>query len=431
MQKTQNLINKIVKHALNVLPSTSTVNEPRRSDIDLSIWHRVNCELTDVGVHQQFWWSQHSGKALAVLLYHAGYSPDLQYRDLKFFAQVVAPQLGTSPDITGADDRQWQSFMTDDGTPIEMSWDWGTKDYPPIVRYSIEPIGLHAGTPMDPGNHLAGPLFQEHLVQALSNMRLEWYCYLDNFFNDNNGPGSDFRKDANDHNSSIFYALDLSADGVTPKVYFFPKFKARTTNQSNLEVLIQAVRGIPFSTQENLKACDVFHEFSSDPTNEGLEYEMLAIDLIDPHESRLKIYFRSRQTTFNSIANIMTLGGQIKNPNVCKGLKDLARLWKNLFGIGLDAPDQPLVAIDHRTAGILYNCEFRLGDPFPITKVYLPVRHYSNSDEMVVQGLSKYFQDSERGKYMPEYVAALRKLLYVLLTTLQTLVTNSTFMQFA
>jgi hypothetical protein len=40
--------------------------------VEPSIWQRVNSELDSFeSVHHRFWWSRHTGKALAVLLYNA------------------------------------------------------------------------------------------------------------------------------------------------------------------------------------------------------------------------------------------------------------------------------------------------------------------------------------------------------------------------
>ena len=122
--------------------------------VKLLIWHQVNSELQNSeNIHHRFWWSRHIGKALAVLLHNARYPSDIQYRDLKFFAQVVASHLDVFHEISvEGGTSPWSSFMTDDGTPLELSWDWDTKDSLPTIRNSIEPIGLHAGTSLDPHN---------------------------------------------------------------------------------------------------------------------------------------------------------------------------------------------------------------------------------------------------------------------------------------
>ena len=377
--------------------------------VELLIWNQVNSELKNSETtNHRFWWSRHSGKALAVLLHNARYPPDIQYRDLKFFAQVVAPNLGASHETSIEGGRSsWQSFMTDDGTPLEMSWDWGTKDSLPTIRYSVEPIGLHAGTALDLHNLAVGPGFQDQLVRCLPKMRLELFRHFMSFFN------SDVNHEAGpkgDHQSSIFYAFDLAATEITAKVYFFPKMRAETCGQSNLEVMLQAINSIPAVSNDDLEACTIFRDFTSDEVNKDLEYEMLAIDLVNPTKSRLKVYFRSRDTSFASVINIMTLGGRLRNSRIYLGLVDLHRLWKAFFG-AYGPLDQPLDENGHRTAGVLYNVEFRLGDSIPVAKIYIPVRHYSSSDAAVIKGLNDYFQYRQRGKYMPDYIKAMSTLL--------------------
>lgn len=397
-------------------PATPIVdlNEKTTRDCGLSdkssAWHQVNSELNGLeNVHHRFWWRKHAGQGLAILLHHAGYPRDLQYRDLKFFADIVAPHLGISEEETGKDTFRWPSFMTDDGTPLELSWDWGTTDQPPMIRYSIEPVGLHAGSRLDPKNSLAGPALQQKLIQSLPDMHLEWFNHFQDFFNPRNqdivGP-----VDAEDHSTSIFYAFDLSALGVTVKTYFFPKFRADLNCLSNLDVLSQAIHSAPYVRRHNLDAWFMFHDFCSEAQNMGLEHEMLAIDHIDPLKSRLKIYFRNRETSFSSVMNVMTLGGRLKNQKLYQGLKDLKRLWNSVFEVDT-APNQSLPHTAHRTAGLLYNVEFKLGDAFPVAKIYLPVRHYSSSDDAIMRGLDEYFKYHNRGKYMPQYFEAMRALL--------------------
>ncbi|KAI0973509.1 tryptophan dimethylallyltransferase-domain-containing protein [Xylaria arbuscula] len=363
-------------------------------------------------------WCRHVGRALEVLLHNAGYSMEAQRRSLGFFKNYVAPNLG-------------QSFMTDDGTPVELSWDWGTTDNSqPTIRYSIEPIGFQAGSPLDPLNSMAVLVLQERLNRALPNMNLEWFDYFTKYFNNpgeynqacsaswiyalyffikellNNQKGRP-EQDVPDHNSSVFYGFDITETETTTKVYFFPKYRAAECGQSNLEILFQGIQNAPGCTEENLHALSVFRNFSENTGNQLLEYEMLAIDLIKPSEARFKIYFRCRETSFESLSNIMTLGGRTRTSKMERGLAELYSLWKLLFEV--DESDE-LAENNHRTAGMLYNVEFRLGDKSPVAKVYFPVRHYSRTDKLVIQGLDEYFKSRQRGRHMAAYSQAMNDL---------------------
>ena len=63
---------------------------------------------------------------------------------------------------------------------------------------------------------------------------------------------------------------------------------------------------------------------------------------------------RSRSTCFNSVLDIMKLGGAVVEPDLAHGLKELHRLWHQVLGKKLDfPPSQDLNHKDHRTAGIL------------------------------------------------------------------------------
>ena len=140
-------------------------------------------------------------------------------------------------------------------------------------------------------------------------MRLELFRHFMSFFdshiNHKAGPKGD-------HQSFIFYAFDLAATEITAKVYFFPKIRARACNQSNLEVILHTINSISDVSNDDLEACTIFRDFIFDEVNKDLEYEMLVIDLVSSTKSRFKIYFRSRDTIFNSVINIMILGGRIR-----------------------------------------------------------------------------------------------------------------------
>lgn len=393
-------------------PTVSTDHEQPKYDernnlAHLSIWRQVESELSSFQAGRpHFSRNKQIGQALAVLLDNAGYPVDMQYRDLKFFAQVVAPNLGVARGRI--EEGELPGFMTDNGIPIEMSWDWGTTNNAPTIRYSIEPIGLHAGSSPNPSNLITETAFQKQLLHSLPDVKLDWFHHFEKFFHFADNQETDLF--TQDPRTSVFYAFDLSPAQIASKAYFFPKPRATAYSQTSLEVLSQAIQGVPSGTEDNLKAWSIFHDFCAETENQALEHEMLAIDLIDPKESRIESYFRSPETSFFSVINIMTLGGRIRDRKLDAGIRDLNRLWNAIFGVN-SAPDRPLDEAGHRSSGILFNMEFKLGSSYPMTTIYLPVRHYARSDEAIFRGLNDYFQFHQRGKYMPNYIEAMSTLL--------------------
>lgn len=395
------------------LTSFNVRSESRNEDLRVALapgvatWHRVDSELHQYRHHHQQWWWKRSGYALAVFLNNAGYSAEMQYQSLQFFASVVAPSLGVSQSLSKGQ-LFWRSFMTDDGIPIEISWDWGTDSGPPTIRYSIEPIGVNAGTPSDRDNQYAASEFHGRLLSSLPGVHPEWFEHFRSWFKYRACNDSLLEEG---HSSQVFYAFDLVEKAVTSKAYFFPAFTAREKGQSRLAEILQAIQAAPHCTTEGLHALLLFNEYAAEKCNSGLEFEMLAIDLIDPLKSRFKIYFRSRDTSFSSVTHVMTLGGRVRTKEIEKGLHDLRFLWNSIFKVDDRSQDILPQSTDHRTAGILYNIEFKLGSVFPTVKVYLPVRHYAGSDEEIIQGLGAYLQHHQRDRYMSRYINVMQSLL--------------------
>ena len=75
------------------------------------------------------------------MLQQADYSIHDQYACLLFFRTVIIPALGEQPDVSGRP-SQWESYTTDDFSPIEYSWNWDGAGDKPKIRFSIEAIGL-------------------------------------------------------------------------------------------------------------------------------------------------------------------------------------------------------------------------------------------------------------------------------------------------
>ncbi|KAI2624339.1 tryptophan dimethylallyltransferase-domain-containing protein [Hypoxylon sp. NC1633] len=349
-------------------------------------WQEVSAEIQHrIQHHERYWW-QRSGYVLAVLLQNAGYTHEAQVRNLRFFALRIASSLGAANEPGST---RWKSFMTDDNNPIELSWDWHTGvEGGPTIRFSIEPIGLNAGTPDDPRNEQATTEFKQMVMQALPDTDMRWFDHFEAFF----AEGTDCNS-VEGHLSKVFWAFDLGEEKLASKAYFFPGYRARVSNKSNLQVISEAIASAPSCTPEKLDAFNMFAEFVQEHKQMGrpaLELDMLAIDMIDCSKSRLKIYFRNRETNFRSVGETMSLLGRVAGHDMDVGIGQLRLLWDSLFDQEGKSEDTPLGQASHRTGGILYNVEFRLGGQAPKAKIYIPVRHYARTDRQVMMSVSEF-----------------------------------------
>ncbi|PLB50942.1 aromatic prenyltransferase [Aspergillus steynii IBT 23096] len=370
-------------------PSPSPLRSLTTSSRQSPTFQRVTTEVqSSLDSHGEYWWHT-SGLLLSALLDEAGYSTTAQHRILTFFGRTIAPSLGPTY-IPGA--PQWHSFMTDDHHPIELSWDWHTGHKSPTVRFSVEPVGIDAGTPVDPDNRTADASFRTAMTAALPDAHMAWFEHFDRELTPTAPTGS-----MEGHPSKLFYAFDLSADAITSKAYFFPGFVARATSQSNLQVMSDAIARAPgccsttTTTPASLAALHTFHDFARDPLTPPLEMDMLAIDMDPPALSRLKIYFRNRATDFASVRQMMTLGGRIPlSSDMVRGLQNLRRLWDAVFEQSGMPDSHPLGSSTHRTNGLLYNVEFRPGSPDLKVKIYMPARHYARCDDHVLSAIRSF-----------------------------------------
>ena len=370
----------------------------------LTVFRTVSNQISHWQSDHQFWWWQTTAKALAIFLHQAGYDNQSQYTNLLFYAFFIIPELGPIPLTKPC--SQWNSFMTDDGTPIELSWDWGW-DTPVTVRYSIEPIGLLAGSASDPTNQYSGIRLVRQLEHLIPEHGLAWFNHFSTELLSFKNPPSNDLANHEVHKSRLFLAVDLYGQNVLLKAYFLPTFKAAELGLPNKDLIARAITRLPDFQLYGFTSYDILFKYLR-TTTQSIELEILAIDCAVPSQSRIKIYLRSHSTDFDSVRDILTLGGILNNDTMEQGLTELKELWN--ITLGRQDPtvfQATLPHIEHRTAGILYNFELRPNNAPPVPKIYLPVRHYAQNDSSIVEGLQNYFKSHQQGYVYSNYARAL------------------------
>ncbi|KAM5474464.1 putative 4-O-dimethylallyl-L-tyrosine synthase [Microsporum audouinii] len=357
---------------------------------------------------------------LAILLRKAGYSLETQYAHMRFFLDCTVPALGPACLPSGSI-LPWQSFMTDDHTPVELSWEWGHTGEDPRIRYALEPIGFSAGGCLDPLNLQASRNLIKELQHTVPNLNLRWYNHCaERLLPNNHAPDSQHAallgKFPAETSSSSFIAYDLRRKGpMTVKAYFLPSVRATHSKVSNFDLIVQAIRSLPEARAGAFQALELLTEFTQkDPLGSALECDILGIDCVPEEYARLKIYLRSRCTSFDSVRSIMTLGGRIQSPENERAFRDLFELWQALFFPGkqqVTSTGGDLQPCAHRTAGVLYYFDFSKTKPKPVPKVYLPVRHYGKSDYLIATALCTYMKRRDKQQEARQYLSALEEIL--------------------
>ena len=395
-----------------ILQLCCMINIDDLKDPGRMLWEVLSDYLIHEDPNAQSWWRT-TGFLLATLFQKAGYTVRSQCEHLVFYHFYVTPELGPVPNASRRL-SQWKSFMTDSFTPIEMSWEWGLGIEAPVVRFSIEPIGFDAGTPIDPLNEHTTNRLVEYFRLMSPNTDLRWYRHFSNKLLAYNrcSPDAEKVQEMEGHKSRSFVAFDFGKRGIMLKAYYIPTFKAQAINQSNLAVISQAIADLPHCQASRFPAYDFLLKYiqSSDEGSQ-LKAEIFSIDCVIPEKSRFKIYLRTQSTSFNSIRAIMTFDGVLAESNLDKGLEELEKLWKLVLEPAQHlSPADELYHRAHRTAGNLYYFEFRPGQLIPVPKLYIPVRHYGQDDHAIAEGLKTYLQSRGQDLLACKYVEALQSI---------------------
>ncbi|KAL8672170.1 MAG: hypothetical protein Q9168_003369 [Polycauliona sp. 1 TL-2023] len=374
-------------------------------------WRVLHAYLRPQDDDARFWWEM-TGPALAMMMHEAAYTMQDQFEGLLFHYRFVVTRLGPCPRGPGLP-VSWKSFMTDDFTPVELSWNWDLGGSKPKIRYSVEPISAAAGSSLDPLNQAATMDMVRQLAIEKPEIDWQWFNEFTKSFqaDSHSGKTHAILKDRSPQvcdPASVFLAFELLSQGVATKAYFVP-VKAEQLGISRMSVVIDGIRALEGPSLA-FPALDVFSHFALHDTRQSsIDVVLVAIDCVAPPKSRLKLYIRSSETSFDSVCHMLSLGNKLDLPQ--KALEELKDLWYLALSLESTFPtSQQLPSISHETSGVLYYYDIKAGNDRPEAKVYIPVKHYGKSDEAVARGLVSYLRSRDRGRYVDGFMRVLEGL---------------------
>nr|POE93599.1 4-o-dimethylallyl-l-tyrosine synthase [Quercus suber] len=322
-------------------------------------------------------WLRELGTPFEVLLDAAGYTAAARWRHLQSFNTFAIPYFGDNL-------RRESSFMTDNGCPVELSWDWGQDGSSPSVRYSLEPL-------CEPSERNAGRSSREAAgLEFVTDLSKHFGVPLDAFHYFWRSlvlsPAEHAVHSAmtrSDDFSQFFAAFNLEDDRSVLKTYFVPTLRAQSQGCTRYEIIKSVLAQSPgwSAFMTSFATIDEFMRTSS--LSRHLDAEILSIDVAAASPRWYKLYVRCHETTFASVRHVASLGGRLASPALKQSLAQLYGLWVALFEPVSMEEDCALQSLSHRTAGILYYFEMYAGKPASTPKIYLPVRHYASSDAHV------------------------------------------------
>ena len=350
-------------------------------------------------------WSREVGPMLSEILECLEYDTSIAKQYVDFFSVFLAPALGPFPDAHRTQET-WQSYMTDDHTPVELSLSYAKTGS--TARIAIEPMFKHVGSTDD---GLNADRLVNILARTLGQLDLTWYNILRNHLMLENVPSEINNRDLDfSHLSQLFLGFDLGRQSAAMKAYFIPSLAAETLDKNNFQLLSDVLPKLESASKPLRPSFSLVKEYLSSPQVREPKLEIVSIDCCDPLESRLKLYIRDRRTSFQAVWDMYTLGGAIEHVQREDHMVALKKLWYLVLGLPEDYPAEKELPVNgHATAGTIYYFSLRAGKYVPEPKVYIPVRHYASNDLKIAHGLSEAFGELGWNDHATSYIATLRR----------------------
>ncbi len=345
-----------------------------------------------------FWWHT-TGHLLGLLLAEASYDLHSQYQALLFYNRCIVTGLGPRP-TDKSPHRLWKSYMTDDHSPVEFSWNWGDSAKPPKIRCTVEVIPSEIDS-IDPFNQAEAMKLARRLRGTLPNSDWQLFDYFAVAFQPRVNDTSEAiaRTESKNYRSSMFLGFEFGKSEITAKAYFAPVVE---TSDSQWHATFRSVKALEHGHIQFPALLELDDFLAHSTEGNLLTIEGLAIDCVPLSKSRLKIYGRSPLTSFDSVRRYMTMGGKLSHSqNVWRQLRDL---WCLLLGLDEAFPTTEEMPFNgHLTAGMMYNYDVQAGNAFPEPKLYINTKHYGQNDLDIAQGLTAFMEKHGRADFTSNY----------------------------
>ncbi|GJJ14525.1 hypothetical protein Clacol_008790 [Clathrus columnatus] len=432
-------------------PSISKSPSPLTTSLDVAVdvqdpFNNLSTFFIHETHDSEFWWKT-TGKVFSQMMKRAFYSPDQQYKYLMFYYFTIIPELGPAPrpvikskskskrkpfiDLSSTVDRitskpVYQSYMTDDHTPIELSWQFGG-DGGVVARFAIDPVVRQSSSEDSRG---AMGLFEDLSTMEViaPGVDLDW-CHKCSKILTTSNVNLDRVTSVSQYPSQYFVGFDFSLQGVVLKAYFLPETKSILTGIPKIVLVTQCVKELTRPTKNCPSPPDlitpwlnVLTFFETLPPALTPNINIVAVDCLPSKQNRVKIYCRSPLTTLSNLRRFITLGRSTAgttnlNSPLKRGLDQITLLWYLLFPNMADSKFdnvEPLMRDPaHPTAGLLFYYELRGGHSEPFPKVYIPVRHLCRNDRHVVRALTEFYRQTGNIKAGMRYARDVQEILQV------------------
>ncbi|KAI8293932.1 Indole prenyltransferase tdiB [Colletotrichum sp. SAR11_240] len=339
------------------------------------------------------WWWDRCAPLLNTLLTNAeGYTPEEKVDHLRVFRDVVVPSFGLP-----TPKAKVRPLLTYDGSTFEPSWNF-TKGDDGVIRYTFEPLGDSAGSDEDPFAGEIGAAMIPILSQVSSGVDMRWYEQILRrwFVTPEEAAIARSRMPAFVKRvPQLFLAYDMKRSQRFLKAYFFPVLKHFALNVTTEKLVFDMIRDLQPCGDKLYKASEKLQKYLA-TCKEPCPVEMMAIDCVDPHKARVKVYARTTSNSKAVLADVLTLGGTQTDDATMKGVEYAEKVWHLL----LDEPEG-MAANQRKDArdmhnlhkGICFAFELKQNEERIDIKAHLPWGQTSRSDAQTIENFTQALQN--------------------------------------
>ncbi|CAG8924602.1 unnamed protein product [Penicillium salamii] len=399
------------------MPAIATLQQPTAP---LQVWNSLvkKCIPREENEDIRFWWNL-TGYHLGVMIDAAGYSLEKQYEVLLFHYHWIVPRLGPAPKSDGT--PMFKSLVAYDGSPFEYSWKWNTSTGEPDIRYSWEAVGKNSGTPSDPLNHDPSLDYMDKVTQVLPKTDYTWFRhFLAEIYNPDRGFYAKELEAGEPPATTLMHAVEYNKKAdFGLKSYFLARKLFQGGDPATLQEWDSAI--VKLSPGEAHPGRDaLMHFLATSPEGKLMKPNVMGMDNVESSKSRLKMYFTSANTSFQSVREIMTMGG------ICdiseESLQDLRSMILAVLGLPSDFPEEENISVEATTGGnswkdfealcegFIYFFDIAPANGKPEVKFYLTTRKYGADDLTIARNLVDWMNAHGRGAYSDAYMGMLEKI---------------------
>ncbi|KAF2450926.1 aromatic prenyltransferase [Karstenula rhodostoma CBS 690.94] len=356
---------------------------------------RLEFDKTD-----SYWWDT-TGVVLSKLMAQAEYPLPVHYKALAFFYDNVLQAWGPIPHPTDgqSDSRPWKATMLEDGSNFEPSLNLSaTGTTETCVRFTIECNSTLSGTAEDPLNQKTTHDLVMRCARALPDFDLTVYNYMvETLMCDDTEALSLRQKFPDCRHPQIFFAFDFERSGrILAKCAPFLYWKSHELGITRKALAIKFISGVPEVGSQFEDCLAAWHKFlvtfpaelGGEPTTESMNF-----DVVKPGKSsRIKIYIRPHNTSFNSAKYFYTLGGLLNDDATLEGVRILRIFYETLFDIKEGEEDKELTSYHPGNGSVLFNCAFRPGAALPIPQFYITIWKFLPSNASIIERLTEFWR---------------------------------------